>query len=310
MALEQEQIEPILHTVRTWLSHENITGLTVGPKTINGQETEQLAVVVHVVKKKRPEELGIDDLVVPPFVEVHVQDDAAGPPRVEQVATDVIETGQIRLSVLNEKVRPTPGGYQVSAPAGWFAEGTGTLGVNMVWGGRFRMLTNNHVISKNGTRGPTVYQPDWALWGNSLSDVAGYVNVVTYANRSEPNPTFNSTDFAWCNMTADNGDRAIHGIGTPTGYRPPLVKEAVSWIGKQTAVVQHATITSKSGQFVMEFLPGRWAWFENCLSFSGGTVIDGDSGSAIVATDDMQVVGLIFASNSQHRGFGVRIPGP
>ncbi|UVJ40016.1 hypothetical protein [Arthrobacter sp. CJ23] len=310
MALEQEQIEPILLTVRTWLSHENITGLTVGPKTVNGQETEQLAVVVHVVKKKDPEELGIDDLMVPPFVEVHVQDDAGGPPRVEQVATDVIETGQIRLSILDEKVRPTPGGYQVAVSSGFFGEATGTLGVNMVWGGRYRMLTNNHVISENGSRGPTVYQPDWALWGNSLSDVAGYVNVVTYANRSQPNPSYNSTDFAWCNIKASDGDPAIHGIGTPKGYRSPLLNEAVKWIGKQTATVQNATITGKSGQFVLEFLPGRWAWFENCISFSAGTVIDGDSGSAIVATSDMQVVGLIFASDSSNRGYGVRIPVP
>lgn len=308
MALNQEQIEPILQTVRTWLSHENITGLTVGPKTVNGQETDQLAVLVHVVKKKRPEELGNDDLTVPPFVEIHVQDTAGGPPRAEQVATDVIETGQLRLCVLDQKVRPTPGGYQVAVSAGFFGEATGTLGVNMVWGGRFRMLTNNHVISENGSRGPTVYQPDWALWGNSLSDVAGYVNVVTYANRAEPNPSFNSTDFAWCNIAPDNGDTAIHGIGTPTGYRSPLVREPVSWIGKETATVQHATITSTAGQFVIEFMPGRWAWFKNCLSFSAGTVISGDSGSAVVATDDMQVVGLIFASDNNNRGYGVRIP--
>ncbi|WP_426301957.1 hypothetical protein [Arthrobacter sp. R-11] len=307
MALNREQIEPVLQSVSPWLSNANITGLTVGPKAVSGRQTDDLAVVVHVVEKKPSSELGIDDLPVPPFVEVHAQDDG-GAPRVEQVPTDVVESGVIRLCQLDGRVRPAPGGYKIAVSDGFFTDATGTLGVNITWGGRFRLLTNNHVISMNGTRGPTVYQPDWALWGNTLTTVSGYEPVVTYANRNQPSPVFNRTDLAWCDMTATDGDPDIHGIGVPVGLRGPAVNDAVQWIGKTTGVVQNATIASVTGRFVMEFMDGRWAWFRDVITFNQGTVRQGDSGSAVFATADSKVVGLIFANDSHNAGFGVQIP--
>ncbi|MEO8222693.1 MAG: hypothetical protein ABI563_18135 [Specibacter sp.] len=57
---------------------------------------------------------------------------------------------------------------------------------------------------------------------------------------------------------------------------------------------------------MIEFEPGQWAWFTNCLTFNQGTVIQGDSGSAVVATNDMKVVGLIFANDN--RAYTIRIP--
>jgi len=308
MSLDREQIEPILNTLQPWLSNENITGLTVGMKAVDGQETDQLAVVVHVVEKKAGSDLGAADNPIPPLVELHVTEAATGLPRIEMVPTDVVEVGVLRACVLDQKVRPTPGGYQVSVSAGWFAEATGTLGVNITWGGRFRMLTNNHVIANNGNSGSTVYQPDWALWGNGLSTVAGCVPVVTYANRAQPNPVVNTTDFAWCDIAAADGDPAIHQIGVPAGIRAPAVHDPVRWIGKQTAVVQQATVASTAGRFVIEFEPGRWAWFKDCITFNGGMVAQGDSGSAVVATGDTRVVGLIFANDAQQHAYAVRIP--
>ncbi len=299
-------IEPLLKSLCTWLSNENITGIRVGNKITDGTEKEQLAIVVSVVQKKPKNALGIGDFPIPQQVELHWQRDS-GEIQSSLIPTDVVETGQICTAALNERVRPCQGGYQITVDRGLTSESAGTLGCNAVYGGRYRLLTNNHVIF-NGKLDATVYQPEWALSDNSVTTVDGFVPVVTYKSRQQSNPVHNIEDLAWGNVTPETASPTIFGIGTPQGFRTPVVGENVRWIGKTTGSVQRAAITSITDRLVMQFGgTNEWAWFQQCLNFSRGTVNKGDSGAAIVADSDNYVVGLIFAHDKNHAGYGCRI---
>jgi hypothetical protein len=305
MDLTQEHLERSLVSLRHWLSRDNIQAMHVGRKTVNGQETDQLAVIFEVEKKKPLHALGEEP--IPPRIDLHVQSPQGEVSQVS-VPTDVVEIGKLKPAVLDQRVRPTPGGYKITADASWFSESAGTLGVNIVWGGKFRLLTNNHVISHNNNDGGTVYQPESVLFGdNKLSTVAGYYPVITYTDRNQVNPSYNTYDLAWCDIDPAAGSTNITTIGVPTGIRRAVNGEAVQWIGQRTGVVQNATVGSITAQAVIEFLDGQWAWFHNVIRLTGGIVQSGDSGSAIVATNDMNVVGLVFANNNLNQGYGCMI---
>lgn len=303
----REQIESLAQSYSHWLSDPNIHGIFVEEKQIGGKKAGVLAIVAYVSEKKAT--LSATDTPIPPQVELHVQA-ADGTISIEQVPTDVVEKPPFRLASLDGKIRPAPGGYMIGPASGFLSATAGTLGVNITWQGRFRLLTNNHVIANNGNAGGTVYQPTQSiLRDNSLSTVAGFVPVVTYASRGQPNPVLNQYDFAWCEMTAQLGDPAIAGIGVPQGIRAPVNGEAVQWIGYATGKVQSTTISTVAGLIVieLEFGSNEWAWFQGVILFNGGSAASGDSGAAIVATSDNKVVGLIFANNGTAGG-GLPIP--
>lgn len=301
----REQIESLAQSCSHWLSDPNIHGIFVEEKQTGGKQTGVLAIVAYVAEKKAG--LSAADTPIPPHVELHVQA-PDGTVSTELVPTDVVEKPPFRLAALDSRVRPAPGGYMIGPAGGLLSATGGTLGVNITWQGRFRLLTNNHVIADNGNAGGTVYQPTQSiLRDNSLSTVAGFVPVVTYANRRQPNPVRNKYDIAWCEMTQAIGSPNISGIGVPQGIRAPVNGEAVQWIGRKTGTVQSTTISTVAGQIAIEFVTNEWAWFEGVIQFNGGSVAPGDSGAAIVATSDNNVVGLIFAANGT-AGAGLPIP--
>ena len=302
------EVSPLLAGLRDWLSTPSIYRLTVGTKVVGGHDTGQLCVTVGVDRKRPRWELGTNDFPVPPTVQLHVQQDD-GEVLAVDVPTDVVEVGTIATAGLKDRVRPTPGGYQISVNSGVLSESTGTLGANIVYNGVFRLITNNHVIADNGNVGATVYQPDWALWGNSLTTVTGYVPVTTYPTKTQPHPVYNTTDLAWANIDIGSGATNIADIGQPTGFRQPVLGEAVRWIGKSTGVVQRTTISSITDQIVLDFgrAGNQWAFFQNVIAFAGGSLQSGDSGSAVVAMSDYKIVGLIFAGDSTGTPYACRI---
>ena len=64
------------------------------------------------------------------------------------------------------------------------ANATGTLGVNMHYDGALSIVTNNHVIAKNGNVGSWVYQPQPFLFQNSVAAVAGFIPVHSTPTRT------------------------------------------------------------------------------------------------------------------------------
>ena len=134
MPLTREHAAVALDSVIHLLSRPNIHTIDVLPKTVRGEQTAELAIVVTVTNKKPLHHLDDDDYPIPKAIEVPVVD-AGGRLTTELVPTDVIEGPPIRDAALDDKVRPTVGGYMISVAAGWFTDATGTLGVNMQYNG-------------------------------------------------------------------------------------------------------------------------------------------------------------------------------
>jgi hypothetical protein len=295
--------EVLLQSVKGWLSRPNVVGLSIGAKVVAGVAAERRAIIVHVARKVPLSALGAEGFVVPTEVEfqVHHPDGSLG---VSSVPTDVIEVGEAQLQVLDQRVRPCPGGYQVKSHG---IALSGTLGVNMVWRGRYRLLASNHVISENGHVGDDVYQPRQNP-NDIVGNVTGYIPVVTYPSDTEPQPVFNHQDLAWSDVGQEVCAATIHQIGVPKGRRAPQKGESVRLIGKQTGTVQTARIASVGLGMKLRWPVGgnRWAWFEELIQLDSVVTQSGDSGAAYVADDDM-VVGLHIGANGAY-SFGCVIP--
>lgn len=280
----QSPLQPHVEAAKAWLSRPNVVGIGLGPKVTDGRETGEQAVLVFVERKQAAADV---EFLIPRTV---------APAGADPVPTDVQETGPNEVEVLNQRVRPVPGGYQISADN---MPGTGTLGVSIVWGGRYRSITNNHVIAKNGNEKAPVYQPDKGN-DNAIGTVDGMTPVVTYASGSQPNPTYNRQDLAWSYTSRSVTSPDIHLIGRPSGIRAPQPGEQVQLIGKQTAAVQVATVIDVVTTLVINWAAGTakpWAFFERLVRLDHRCTQPGDSGAAYVATSDMAVVAIHVGSN-------------
>lgn len=280
-------LEPVLEAAKPWLSRPNIVGLGIGSKITGGRDTGEPAVLVFVERKQPAAEA---DFVVPATLSADrlAADGTLSP---VEVRTDVQETGPIQTHVLNQRVRPVPGGYQIEAAN---IGGTGTLGVNIVWATKYRAMTNNHVLASNGNLGAPVYQPDKAN-DNAIGTVSGYVPVVTYADGSQPNPHYNVQDLAWVDISPATGDPEIHRIGRPSGMRAPRPGEEIEMIGKTSGVVQRSRIADIASKARLNWAPGTakpYAWFERLVRLEDPLSRPGDSGAAYVATSDKAVVAI------------------
>lgn len=293
----------VLETVKGWLSRPNVVALTVGPKRTRGVVSDRRAVIVHVARKAPMAALADEEAAIPSDVEfdVRLPDGSVGTVRMP---TDVVEVGSAQLQALDQRVRPCPGGYQIEADGVGL---TGTLAVNMVWRGKYRLLASNHVISENGHVGADVFQPEQDP-NDILGNVVGYIPVVTYPSPTEPNPVFNHQDMAWSDVGPDICDAEIYKIGKPKGHRVPSKGETVRLIGKETGTVQTAKIASVGLQMKLKWPIGgtQWAWFENLVQLDSVVTQAGDSGAAYVADDDM-VVGLHVGATDAY-SFGCVVP--
>jgi hypothetical protein len=310
--LQRHDVEPLLTTLVSWLSNESINRLSVGYKITDGRETDTLCISVGVQRKRPLGELGPKDFPIPSTVELHIQNPDGSIVAVD-VPTDVIEVGTIQAArqavEISPRARPAPGGYSISVRMSESSQSIGTLGANIVFGGRYRMVTNNHVISHNDNVGGTVYQPKDTPPGNDLTTVEGFIEVTTYVDPTQPNPVMNTHDLAWAAIEPAQGAEDIFQIGRPTGIRAPVIGETVSWIGQKTAAVQRARIATVETEAKVKFHMGggRWAWFHHVVTFDGGVVEQGDSGAAVVAASDMMIVALIFANDAHKAGYAARL---
>jgi hypothetical protein len=138
------------HFEQLLLRKANVVGVAVGHKVTDGRETDEPCIVV-LVKRKLPEgQLRPDDVV---------------PRRLNNVSTDVVESGEIKaLQLLNmqgkprtARWRPAPGGVSI----GHIDVTAGTLGCLVERNGEVFILSNNHVLANAnlGKVGDPIPQP-------------------------------------------------------------------------------------------------------------------------------------------------------
>ncbi|MFF3089843.1 hypothetical protein ACFVRB_33090 [Streptomyces nojiriensis] len=295
--------------VEHWLLYPNIVLLDTAVKKVRGRRTNQQAIVVGVIKKKSPAALTALDFPVPAVAEIDViQPD--GSVRRTPVPTDVVETGRVRpFEELWWWERPCPGGFQIKAVTpGIYGSGAGTAGVTTMYRGRRCLLTNCHVMGDYAAGpGLPVYQPERAINRQQQAQIGfcdGTFTVESHSddflNRLWPFHRRNTWDFAWCEVPSlDDASHRVHQIykgQAPLKIgRTPVLDEEVVWIGRTTGEPQVSTIESLEVQGKSTWSGGRAALWRDLLSIDpdGVRFEDGDSGSALIATSDKAILGLM-----------------
>lgn len=313
MAVTLEEIRRLLPEVREkLLSKPNVIGTGVGYRVAEGRQTEELAIICSVETKKARKDLTNRELV---------------PPSIQSVRTDVYPTGMIyALQDPTKRFRPAPGGVSI----GHYLITAGTLGCLVERGEKTYILSNNHVLanSNDASIGDPILQPGPHDGGTHPLD--------HIANLSEFVPIeFEGGDSA-CPVGQGiaailNGLAKISGSKTRVrlvrkaaaanlvdcAIAEPLdpndVKNEILHVGAVSEIAEGTLGMSvkKSGRTTgftegkidqidvtvrVSYGPERVATFTDQL-MAGAMSQGGDSGSAVVSSDD-KLVGLLFAGSS------------
>lgn len=317
----RNHLEALLDAHQHLLSTPNIVSLAWREKRVGGQKTGRRALCVGVIQKKRPGELKAPDVVVPATVSLQVEDGRGG--RMElRVETDVVEEGEIRdagtVVALGREddspekvlaVRPALGGDSVRVTA----LGFGTLGVNIQFRGRYRLLGNAHVLTQydGGQVGQMIYSPGVVKPSNALVPITGQEPVRFYTDPLQQNPVENVYDVAWADITPALGSPNIRAlpVNPPAGLRAPANGEDITMYGAVSG--QYMTfIESLIARYRSAGvdLHGRaiYTWWRSGIQY-GSNFTAGDSGAALVADSDNHVVGLHRASSGLY-SYGCPLP--
>lgn len=292
MTLEEAQRAKARHEAAL-LRKPNVVGLGVGKKVVGGEETDELCVVVFVTRKVPPAELRAHGLV---------------PLRVDDVKTDVVETGELVAQAVKTaspraptlRHRPAPGGVSV----GHYRVTAGTLGCIVYRGTEPYLLSNAHILADNdrGERADPILQPASLDGGVDPEDViARLAEFVPLQWQRRGFLRFLSSVFPRRNRVDGALGKPIHprdlgdeilGLGPVNGSREASLDLPVMKSGRTTGVTQ-GRITHLDVTATVSYGEERQALFEDQIlttKMSEG----GDSGSLVV-DQEARAVGLLFA---------------
>jgi len=280
------KIEDVLQNRKEFLmSFRNVVGIGKGTKRIRGKDTKRECIVVFVAKKVPEIELSRDDVL---------------PRSVNEIETDVVEVGEVRIqpaleaTVANrEKHRPVLGGLSIS-PGKFLLAGTG--GLIVIRDNQPFILSNNHVLrlsqiynpDDRPQRGDYIRQPSFVDDGkpeDSIGELWDWVEVVF------PGP--NEVDCAIGKLKESFFARIL-GLGTPLGIAPAVINKKVFKSGRTSGITQ-GKITYTNVTISVDYGIKEAAIFEDQI-MSEPFAEAGDSGS-IWLDENNFVVGLHFAGS-------------
>lgn len=307
--LTGDTINEILDHFTDWLSYDNIVGYDL--RQIDDADGFKLVLVVDELNddgmeerlnsERRPKLLDIPATVQIPSTalksegtephkaQVQIQ-------KVRGYTEDALPTREAIATLAQPRVRPCPGGYLIAAEGNPIG---GTLGVSLVYRGRFQILSNNHVLAANGAYvGKYCYQPTEEIQANRLATVTGFDPIIYYDSENQPSPVLNRKDVAWCDSYTNNSLASIREIGQVwTGRNRPIrVGESIKMFGGVTERVERASIVSITYRYKSEGRLG-WAFWQNGIQLDRLISQSGDSGAAYVVESDNSVIALHRTSN-------------
>jgi hypothetical protein len=309
-SLSAQIVDVKKHHAKNLLARRNVVACGVGYKIRDGEQTDELSLIVSVTHKVHPSALSAEDMV---------------PPQLDGVRTDVMELGVLRAhQTPTDRWRPvvppgvSVGHYQISA---------GTFGCLVRRGDEVFMLSNNHVLAdiNRAERGDPILQPGPADGGGMGDQVAALDDFVPLDfGEEEPDcplagtlaealnwlakalgsshrlqavrstPGMNLVDAALARpISPDILGKEILYIGTPKGAATATLGTRVKKTGRTTGFTT-GSITQIDATVRIDYY-GPTALFEGQLIASPMSQ-PGDSGSAVLDNDD-NVVGLLFAGS-------------
>lgn len=294
-----------------FLNKRHVVACGVGFKTTKNLTTSEPCVVVSVNKKMHPNSLESSDII---------------PSRVDDIRTDVIQTGIIRglASARTSRLRPVRPGISIGHPACT----AGTLGCLVTRGGRQYILSANHVLANlnKAEIGDAILQPGTVDGGTQEDAVAvlasfvpmrftddmipaptttktgclsllGFIPKSSMASSPEHNSQDNYLDAALAlPFPYEEISSGILDLGgAPTGIREPTLGMKVIKSGRTTGLTQGKILQT---HLTIEIdYDGRKARFKDQAMLSGMSQ-PGDSGS-LVLDQQRQAVALLFAGSSE-----------
>ncbi len=197
--------------VGNFMKRRNVVACGVGYKITRGALTDIPSLVVSVTQKEPPERLGADDLI---------------PDQVDDVLTDVIETGEIVAHSLDRQARQRP--VRPGISVGHQSGSTGTFGCVVRRGGELFALSNNHVLAfeNQAEKGDFILQPG-PVDGGSLLDQIGalsdFVALRFLDSSTDSEAEGQSTEPSGCATLLNNLLSALSDLGqTKTAGEVPL----------------------------------------------------------------------------------------
>jgi hypothetical protein len=292
------------------MKNKNVVACGVGYKRVGGQLTQELAVVVSVIKKLPPEALAMDEII---------------PRVVGTVQTDIVETGVIRsLQAPTDQWRPAPGGVSI----GHFNITAGTLGCLVTRGSELFILSNNHVLANSNAAGigDSSLQPGKYDGGTEadriatleafvpiqfevspptclvVSDLVRLLNLMARLAGSSHRVSgyraaaaANLVDSAIARpLSADLVERRILNIGIPRGSRDASLGTAIRKSGRTTGFTT-GDIQQIDASVRVSYGNSGTALFQDQF-VAGAMSQGGDSGSAVLDGEGY-VIGLLFAGS-------------
>ncbi len=293
------------------LARSNLVATGIGYKIRGGEKRPNLSIVCSVIKKLPVSNLSARDMI---------------PTTVNNIPTDVVETGPIRaLQFHTAKYRPAPGGVSI----GHRDITAGTLGCLVKKSGQIFILSNNHVLgnSNEASPGDPILQPGPYDGGKYPDDlIANLQEFVPISFEEQPGQCSltrglaslfngivrifgsldrlkavriraeeNKVDAAIARPLNDEDVRSeILEIGMVKGLAQGELGMAIKKSGRTTGLttgeIQQVDVTVN-----VQYGAGRIARFSDQL-LAGPMSQGGDSGSAVLDNSN-NLIGLLFAGS-------------
>lgn len=275
------------------LSQPGVQGVGIGYKWSRGVQTTKPAILVFVEKKLNKEQLASTQ-TAPKMISS----------QIDNIATDIIETGRIVKQGLSERIRPARPGYSIGhrkVTAGTF-------------GGLFRdkdgdivILSNNHVLAaeNSGKAGDPIYQPgpidsngslEWLGWKDPLLNLPYIATLKEFVSlKASGNVQDTAIAVVPPGMLPYVSSQYPAANYYLTGFAEPVVNTQVHKYGRTTGFTT-SKIIATNASFTIGYDFGD-ARFNDCVVTSAMSK-GGDSGS-IIMDQQRRAVAILFAGSSR-----------